>query len=82
MQLYGQQPNSTKANKKYSLNFDQAKPSGSPQTAESAFQNQQQLLLTPSAHRVVASGGASGLKAIPPMGVLKARENQYSPLRR
>jgi hypothetical protein len=26
MQLYGNQPNSTKATKKYSLNFDQGKP--------------------------------------------------------
>jgi hypothetical protein len=26
MQLYGNQPNSTKANKKYSLNFEQGKP--------------------------------------------------------
>jgi hypothetical protein len=78
MQLYGNQPGSTKATKKYSLNFEQGKASGSPQTAEMG--NPQHLLLTPSAHRAGIEN--SNLKAIPPMGVLRVRENQISPLRR
>jgi hypothetical protein len=78
MQLYGNQPGSTKATKKYSLNFEQGKSSGSPQTAEMG--NPQHLLLTPSAHRAGIEN--SNLKAIPPMGVLRVRENQISPLRR
>jgi hypothetical protein len=62
MHLYGNgQPTSTKAGKKYSLNFDMK---GSPQTAE-ALGGGSQLLLTPSGQR-------SSHKAIPPMGMMRA----------
>jgi len=42
----------------------------SPQTAE--IVNQQQVLMTPSGQRAGSNG--IGFKAIPPMGVLRARE--------